>query len=267
MQVIGAETDAYRLEYTPIDVVFFSFALPSSHLSGLNTCASSPHRSLFLSDMSPSSEEMITTLCGTSYRLYAAIDRTIRVPFGTGSSWMTSPDRVVIGWDNGRTSSWLAYRCAWYTTQQNLRTSCKSSVIIAHICTTSRTLITAVVYVIASKSAIVKWTSPRACTAASVFLISSRRRDWISGCLASSSSAKLTVFEVVSCPAKSIVLWNYSNPWSISCAMKWDPPHLCKQFFFRQLRLRICIHIGFYCALIRFARSEWVRATTTHQAS
>jgi hypothetical protein len=42
---------------------------------------------------------------------------------------------------------------------------------------TSHTFITAVVYGIESKSAIVKSASPRACMAASVFLISARRRD------------------------------------------------------------------------------------------
>lgn len=125
--------------------------------------------------------------------------------------------------------------------------------------TMSRTFITAIVYGIASKSAIVNSTSPRACMAASVSLISARRRDCISGCLASSSSAQLIVLDVVSCPAKRIKLYHYSNPLLVSCHTTRHAlysPHFCNQFFFRQLCLCIRIHIGFDCALIRFARPE-----------
>src|SRR5437588_83484 len=55
--VAVAESNTYRLEYTPTDVAFFSFNAPPSHFSGLKTCASSPQRSLFLSETSASYEK------------------------------------------------------------------------------------------------------------------------------------------------------------------------------------------------------------------
>jgi hypothetical protein len=67
-----------------------------------------------------------------------------------------------------------------------------------NIYTTSRTLINAAAYGIASKSAIVNLVPPCACMAARVSLISALSRDCISGFLASSNSAQLRVFEVVS---------------------------------------------------------------------
>ena len=45
-------------------------------------------------------------LCdGGTHRLYAAIDITISVPLGTGTSLIKSPDSVRIGLESGRISS------------------------------------------------------------------------------------------------------------------------------------------------------------------
>lgn len=47
----------------------------------------------------------------------------IRRPFGIGISFMTFPDVALIGFDNGKTSSWVALRDRWGTTVSKRRIS------------------------------------------------------------------------------------------------------------------------------------------------
>ena len=92
--------------------------------------------------------------------------------------------------------------------------------------------------------------SPRARIATSVSRISARSLDCTLGCRASSKRIQLSEFDVVSCPAKRIVLVMIIRRAAGVAIEPCCVQHLRQQLFFCQLVLCFCVHIGINCEIV-----------------